>query len=191
MKKIICILFVSICFSCNDDRGLNSKHISKKLAEYAILNYNKNSKELNYLMPEIFYNDLFVKLDNDSLGLSNLDLIYKYYKVKGIKINFETYIDSLLFKNTELTDIAFKDYIKNKEKIDKEIMLNYKKFGIEYIYQNYTYISNKRRLIKKDIGESNYSTVSYLLIKNGYFLFQDDVIGHTYISSFEDISELN
>ena len=183
--SIVITLFALSCF--NDDS--KSNHIAKSLANLAIENYKCNDgNKLTRVMPSYFLSTFFIKINEDTLGISQLDWIYRYYKSNIKDRRFDIFLDHILFKGEIVSDGEIRKYIFKKVSLSNEVNTYYRDYGFDSFFQKYTSISrDNKREISKALGDEKYGTVVYILTKNGYQVSENDLIGSSRILKWEEL----
>jgi hypothetical protein len=164
--------------------------ISQTLAKLAKENYVYNDgKKIAQVKPAYSHSTFYVKIHKDTLGATQIDLIYRYYKQTKPVVSFEKFLYQVLFNDSILSDTIFRRLIWSKIRISNEVRIYYENYGFDNFLNKYTLIKDENREIIKNVGDEKYCTIAYILMKNGYYLSENDLVGSTRILHWKDVIE--
>lgn len=187
MKKILTLL-LSFCFliSCERKESNFSEEMIEKLADPGEV---KNG--IVRLALPVSFSDLYVLTDNNEILLSSVGellFLYKGYYSKKFD-SFEDFLDSVLNQEFVLDKRLFKNptYL-DSFKLNSNTEKEYAYLGFNGFLKKYSRetVSKRLALNRKIIKESEYSTVVYILFKNGYDISTDCYLAIDYITKRED-----
>jgi len=186
MKKILALLSL-FCFliSCERKEPNFSKEMIEKLA------FENDDKNQMISLNAINFLDLYVVTDNNEIHQSfksELWYIHNQYYSEEFT-SFENFLDAVLNKSFVLQKKRLKKIspfisFKLNPIIEKECTnLGFNNFLKKYSKEN---VSKRPILNRAIIKEGEYSTIAYILFKNGYDLSSDCYLGVAYIRKRED-----
>ncbi|WP_316636081.1 hypothetical protein [uncultured Flavobacterium sp.] len=186
MKKILTLLLL-FCFliSCERKEPNFSKEMIEKLA------HENDSKDEIISLKAFNFLDFYVVTDNNEIHQSfksELWYIHNQYYSKEFT-SFENFLDAVLNKSFILEKKRLK---KNTDfssfKLNSKIEKEYSDLGFNGFLKKYSRetVSKRLALNRKIIKEGEYSTVVYILFKNGYDISSDCYLAIDYIRKRED-----
>jgi hypothetical protein len=182
--KIKSSFFVSICLliSCESKKPNFSKEIIKNFSELSEV----NDTLVKAPPPTTYQIDLFVKTSDKEILLSSVsELLFLYKNHYYLKFDsFSKFLNAVLNQ-----DYILDSKVHNKRtylesfKVNPNIEKDFNRIGIEMFLRKYSKTTaSKRVAIKREIiKEGEYSTIAYILFKNGYDLSSDCYLGIDYI----------
>lgn len=186
MKKILTLILL-LCFliSCEKKESNFSEEMIEKLAQE-----NDNKDEVISLNAFNFL-DFYVVTDNNEIHQSfkgELRYIYNQYYSKEFT-SFESFLDVVLNKSFVIEKKRLKKMTDfNSFKLSTEIEKEYTHLGFTSFLKKYSKKTFSKRLAlnRKIIKEGEYSTIVYILFKNGYDISSDCYLGIDYIRKREN-----
>jgi hypothetical protein len=186
MKKILTLLML-FCFliSCKREKPNFSEEMIEKLA------YEDDSKDGTVSLKAFNFLDFYVVTDNNEIHESfkgELWYIHNQYYSKEFT-SFESFLDAILNKSFVLEKQRLKKITHfNSFKLKQEIEKEYAHLGFNSFLKKYSRetVSKRLALNRKIIKEGEYSTIVYILFKNGYDISSDCYLGIDYIRKRED-----
>lgn len=186
MKKIIFLLLFFGLFSCERKEPNFSEEMIEKLAYES-----GNKNEIAPLKPFNF-SDFYILTDNNEVHQTfkgELWYIHNKYYAKEFP-SFKTFLDAVLnksfvIKKKKLKKITDFESFKLNSKIEKE----YSNLGFDEFLKKYSKETASKRtaLNRTIIKDGEYSTIVYILFKNGYDISSDCYLGIDYIKKREDL----
>lgn len=141
--------------------------------------------------PPASFSDLYVLTNNNEILLSSVGellFLYKGYYSKEFN-SFESFLDAVLNHEFVLDKRLYKKptYLESF-KLNPNIEEEYTDLGFNSFLKKYSRetVSKRLALNRKIIKEDEYSTVVYILFKNGYDISSDCYLGIDYIRKRED-----
>ncbi len=141
--------------------------------------------------PPVSFSDLYVLTNNNEILLSSVgELLFLYKGYYSNKFNsFEVFLDAVLNKEFVLDKRLFKKptYFESF-KLNSNIEKEYTYLGFNSFIKKYSRetVSKRLALNRKIIKDDEYSTVVYILFKNGYDISSDCYLGIDFIRKRED-----
>lgn len=188
MKKIL-ILLVLFCFlfSCERKQSNFSEEMIEKLADRGEI----KGGTVRLPAPSTSFLPLYVLINNNEFHRCNSDeLFYLYKKNYSNKFqSFEDFLNAVLNQDFVFDKKIFKtfrnfDSFKLNPKIEKQYLdLGFNEFLKKYSRET---VSKRLALNRKIVKEGEYSTLVYILFKNGYDISSDCYLGIDYIRKRED-----
>ena len=187
MKKIITLVSLfCLLISCERKEPNFSKEMIEKLS------HSGEVKKSTIILPlaSSTFLDLYIHTNNKEILLSSVgELLFLYQEYYFQKFDsFENFLDAILNKKfvldkTLLKKPTYLESFKPNTNIEKE----YARFGFNSFLKKYSRgTASKRTALKREIiKEGEYSTIAYILFKNGYDLSSDCYLGIDYITKRE------
>ena len=188
MKKIITLLTLfCLLISCERKEPNFSKEMIKKLSHS---NEVKKSTPILPLASSSFL-DLYVKTNNKEILLCSVgELLFLYDGYYSQKFDsFDGFLNAVLNQRVVLDKRLFKKptYLESF-KLNSNAEKEYARLGFNSFLKKYSKeTASKRMALKREIiKEGEYSTIAYILFKNGYDLSSDCYLGIDYIRKREE-----
>jgi hypothetical protein len=189
MKKIL-ILLILFCFliSCERKEPNFSKEMINVLVDRGEV---QDNGAIKLPPPPVTFVDIYIKTnDNEILLSSNGELLFFYKEYYSKKIDsYEGFLDTLLNRDFVLDKRLLKKptYLESF-KLNSNTEKEYADLGFDSFLKKYSKETASKRLAlnRKIIKEGEYSTVVYILFKNGYDISSDCYLGIDYIRKRAD-----
>ena len=189
MKKIpiILILFYFL-ISCEKKEPNFSEEMINVLADRGEIQDNGVVK---LPPPPVTFLDIYIRTNDNEILLSSsgeLLFFYKEYYSKNFD-SYEDFLDTVLNHNFVLDKkILKKPTYLESFKLNSNTEKEYADLGFDSFLKKYSKetVSKRLALNRKIIKEGEYSTIVYILFKNGYDISSDCYLGIDYIQKRED-----
>jgi hypothetical protein len=188
MKKIITLLTLfCLLISCERKEPNFSKEMIKKLS------HSGEVKKSTIILPlaSSSFLDLYVQTNNKEILLSSVgELLFLYRGYYSQKFDsFDDFLNAVLNHRFVLDKGLFKKpaYLESF-KLNSNAEKEYARLGFNSFLKKYSKeTASKRIALKREIiKEGEYSTIAYILFKNGYDLSSDCYLGIDYIRKREE-----
>jgi hypothetical protein len=188
MKKIITLLTLfCLLISCEKKEPNFSKEMIKKLS------HSGQVKKSSIILPLALssFLDLYVQTNDKEILLSSVgELLFLYRGYYSQKFDsFEDFLNAVLNQRFVLDKGLFKKptYLESF-KLNSNAEKEYARLGFNSFLKKYSKeTASKRIALKREIiKEGEYSTIAYILFKNGYDLSSDCYLGIDYIRKREE-----
>ena len=188
MKKIITLLTLFyLLISCERKEPNFSKEMIKKLS------HSGEVKKSTILLPlaSSSFLDLYVQTNNKEILLSSVgELLFLYGEYYSQKFDsFDGFLNAVLNQRFVLDKGLFKKptYLESF-KLNSNAEKEYARLGFNSFLKKYSKeTASKRIALKREIiKEGEYSTIAYILFKNGYDLSSDCYLGIDFIRKREE-----
>lgn len=188
MKKIITLLTLfCLLISCERKEPNFSKEMIKKLS------HSGEVKKSTIILPlaSSSFLDLYVLTNNKEILLSSVgELLFLYRGYYSQKFDsFDDFLNAVLNHRFVLDKGLFKKptYLESF-KLNSNAEKEYARLGFNSFLKKYSKeTASKRIALKREIiKEGEYSTIAYILFKNGYDLSSDCYLGIDYIRKREE-----
>ena len=187
MKKTVTVLMLfCLLISCERKEPNFSEEMIEKLA------YEDDSKDGIVSLKAFNFLDFYAVTDNNEIHKSSkgeLWYIHNQYYSDEFK-SFESFLDAILNKSFVIKKKRLKKITHfNSFKLNPEIEKEYTHLGFNSFLKKYSKetVSKRLALNRKIIKEGEYSTIVYILFKNGYDISSDCYLGIDYIQKREDL----
>ncbi|MFB3386087.1 hypothetical protein [Flavobacterium sp. LAR06] len=189
MKKISIILIL-FCFliSCEKKKPNFSKEMINVLADRGEIQDNGVVK---LPPPPVTFLNIYIRInDNEILLSSSRELLFFYKDYYSTKFDsYEDFLDTVLNQNFVLDKKMLKKptYLESF-KLNSNTEKEYADLGFDSFLKKYSKETVAKRLAlnRKIVKEGEYSTIVYILFKNGYDISSDCYLGIDYIRKRED-----
>jgi hypothetical protein len=188
MKKIIILIILfGFLISCKRKEQNFSKEMIKKLS------HSGEVKKSTIILPlaSSSFLDLYVQTNDKEILLSSVgELLFLYRGYYSQKFDsFEDFLNAVLNQRFVLDKELFRKptYLESF-KLNPNAEKEYARLGFNSFLKKYSKeTASKRIALKREIiKEGEYSTMAYILFKNGYDLSSDCYLGIDYIRKREE-----
>ena len=192
MKKILSLMLLCFLISCEKKELNFSKEMITVLADPGEI---QDNGAIKLPPPSITFLDIYIRTNDNEILLSSSGELYFFYKEYYSK-KFESYddfLDTVLNQDFVLDKRLLKKptYLKSF-KLNSNTEKEYTDLGFNSFLRKYSKETVSKRLVlnRKIINEGEYSTIVYILFKNGYDISSDCYLAIDYIRKRKDSFKL-